>query len=180
MKNFSFILLSIIIAFLQLSVVGVFFGSLAIPNLLLVFALSLVLLKGFDYSLKWLILASLIVDAGASWIIGTGTLLIVIISFLVGFMASIADIRSRRLLFWPSFTLLIAILTWAYDQLANVAIRVENYDVGKKWPSGSVNNIGSEYFIKIFFTVLAGYAVYYIVKKLDRIYEKPARIISRM
>lgn len=178
MKAFSLTIFCLIIFLLQLSILGIFFAPGNIPNLVLAFAASLVILKGFDFSLKWIILAGLLVDAGTNWLFGTGILLLVLLAFGIGSLETVADIRSRRLLFWPSFAVLIVILTYVFDLLAGLALKLENHQLGKKWATYGVADFSWDYATKILFTVLAGYLVYYILKKMDRASAKSIHAIQ--
>lgn len=174
MRNFFLALFCVVIVLLQVSSAGIFFGFERIPNLVLALAVSLVLIMGFEKSLVWIILAGILVDAYSGWAIGINAVILVLIAWATSGFQSVADIKSRRLLFFPAIFFLTAGLAVTYDLLARLAGRAATLWLG-------ANNLGFgayyfswNYALKVIFTAFSVYAVYYFAKKINALFSRPA------
>ena len=167
MKNFILFIFCIVAVLIQLSVEGVFFTGSRMPDLTLAFVITLVLALGFRKSFKWILLTGLLVDAGSGAIFGTAALAFFVIGWAVSRFAAHADIRSRKIFFLASFAVIIAFSEMAKDffVLASLKIRAnfshESY-------GAPLHIFSLDYFLKILYTILAAYIIYYIFRRVSR------------
>jgi rod shape-determining protein MreD len=173
MRNFFLVLFCVVIVLLQASSAGVFFGFERIPNLVLALAISLVLIMGFEKSLVWIILIGVLADAYSGWAIGINAIILVLIAWAISGIMLVANIKSRRLLFFPALFFLTAGFVIVYDLLAGAAGRAANL-----WLGANNSGFGTYYFswsyvLKIVFTALFVYAIYYFVEKINAAFSRP-------
>ncbi|MFA5925716.1 MAG: hypothetical protein WC831_02175 [Parcubacteria group bacterium] len=179
MRNFFFVIFCAAVVFLQVSSAGVIFGSERVPNFALALVISLVLVLGFEKSLAWIILTGILVDVYSGWIIGMDALVMIIIAWVVSALLSVADIKSRKSLFFPALFLLSAGFALIYDILAGIFMHVAILWLNIGGSYFRVNYSGWDYTFKIFFTALSVYAVYYFVERINRLFSRPAPAFVR-
>jgi rod shape-determining protein MreD len=164
MKKWTVVVFIILIFVLQFSVLGAFIKAGRIPNLFVALAVSMVVLFGFEKSVPWILLAGLFMDSGSSWLIGSGTLVLVLISWLVDKLKIIAELRSKRYLFAFLLAFLIFISSVIFDFLIFLLVKFE-----KQLGANDTANLGImanfDYLAKLIYSVFFGIAVYYFVRK---------------
>ncbi|MDI6778301.1 MAG: rod shape-determining protein MreD [Patescibacteria group bacterium] len=167
MKNFPFFIFTSILVILQLSVLGAFFSPLRIPNIILAFVVCLAIRKGFENHLGWIILAGILFDIGTSRLLGSSALLFVLLAFGIDKLNAVSNIQSRRLLFYPSFALVIAISLFLFDWAGIGLWSVEKYFLSAKVVLAAPLRLNADFFWKTTFTVLGGYVAHYFLKKFQ-------------
>ncbi len=93
MKKFHLLLFILILFVFQYSILGIFFQNGRIPNLFVALVTSLAIIFGFEKSLKWVVFAGFLLDAGSAWLFGSGILALVIILWLIDKVKAIAEFR---------------------------------------------------------------------------------------
>jgi hypothetical protein len=149
----------------QFSVLGVFFASGRIPNLFVAFAVGLVILFGFWRSLGWIIAAGFLMDVGASWPIGTGLLIIVVVSWLVEKLKVFADLRSKRYLFVTYLAILIVFSSLIFDFSLQFLLKFE-HQIGWNNFSSFTLQMSADYWLKLFWASAAGLGIYALIRKI--------------
>lgn len=180
MKNFIIFIFCIIVVFFQLSVEGIFFSNYRIPDLALAFVVTLVLAVGFKKSFKWILLTGLLIDAGSSAVFGTAALAFFVIGWAISRFAAHADMRSRKIFFLASFAVIVAISEIVKDffMLASLKIKADFFHETFGAP---LHIFSLDYFLKIFYTILAAYAVYYIFRRVSRaLFLEPVKLAKRV
>jgi cell shape-determining protein MreD len=164
MNKFFFFLLSVIIVFFQLSVLGVFFDARVIPNVALSFVICLVLLLGIEKSLVWIILVGFLIDIGSAWLWGTSALIFVIASALTDTINKYTEIRSLKSaqMFVLAFVLLFS--SFAADFFGIVFSKIESQWIGRNVFYG-VSFFSFEYGVKSVAAVATGIVIYYLIRK---------------
>lgn len=167
MKKIPLFIFIAILAILQLSVLGAFLGAQKIPNIILALAICLVIQKGSENYIRWIVIAGFLIDLGSSGLLGTSALLLVAFTFAVDKLNSVSNIQSRRLLFYPFFALVIAIFVFLFDWASLGIGSIENYIFSGRAALFPPIQLNADYFWKIALTILSGYAIHYILKKIQ-------------
>jgi hypothetical protein len=165
MKKLNVAVFIIIIFLLQFSVFGVFIRLERIPNLFIAFAVSLIIFFGFEKSLPWIIIAGLAMDSGSSWMIGSGTIILVVISWLLDKLKIIAELRSKRYLFAFLLAFLVILSSSIFDILVFAAVSFEKQSgvQGITIPEIRVN---LDYLMKLAYAAIFGIAIYYLARRI--------------
>ena len=177
MRNFIFFAICIVLIFFQLSVLGIFFAGQRLPDIALALVVTLTILLGFKDALKWTILAGVVMDAGTSWIFGTGILALVIVSWLVELLGETADIKPRKKMFFVFFAGLVAAAKIVSDILAAVFQKGEGYWLHSGL-NASVSFLSWDYALRLLFTILAGIFVYYFINRTRRFLFDPSAVVK--
>lgn len=164
MKKFYLFIFVLILFFLQYSVLGVFLKLGRIPNLFVAFTVSLAILFGFEKSVGWVILAGLFMDAGSSWLLGSGTLILVAVLWIIEKIKIVAELRSKRYYFVMLFSILVFLSSFLFDVILNFEIRAENYFF-QNMPGFSGPEMNFDYFFKYFYSVILGIGIYHFARK---------------
>lgn len=167
MKNFNLFILCFVLVLIQISVLGSFASSARVPNLVLALAVSLVVYRGLDKYLGWIILSGFLLGTGASWPLGSDTLLLVLIAFGIDKLNVFSDIKSRRLLFYPSLALIFAASLFLFDWASFGLLNVEKYILKNNQVLFLPHFFSVDYFFKIIFTILGGFAIYFLIRRME-------------
>lgn len=167
MKNLVLFIFCLIAVFLQFSVAGVFFSASRIPDLALALVITFVLTLGFEESVKWILLAGILIDAGSSAIFGTTTLGFFVMGWLVSWTAGATDLRSKKTFFAAALGVLVALSEIAKDLLVMAGAKIRAGFLGES--SGiSLHIFSFDYLLKIIYTIFATYIIYYVFRRLSR------------
>ena len=179
MKNLILFIFCIVVVFSQLSVAGVFFHEHRIPDLALALVITLVLALGFKESFKWILLTGVLIDAGSSAVFGTMILAYFLLGWTISRFSDIADIRSRKFFFLAVLAALIVFSEILKDLLVAGSLKIkENYF--HESLNASFHIFSLDYFLKIIYTVLAAYIVYYIFRRVSRaLFVEPVRLARK-
>lgn len=164
-RNLSLFIFIFVLFVLQMSVFGEFFGPQSIPNVILAFVASLAVRKGIEGNIGWIVLAGILFDAGTDRLIGSSALIFVVLAFGIDKMNAISNIQSRRMLFYPSFAVVMAVSLVLFDWAGIGLAGAEKYFFSGGVESAAPLHLNADYFQKTFFTVVSGYAAYYFLKK---------------
>ncbi len=179
MKNFIIAIFSILIAIFQLSAVGTFFPFSQIPDLTLAFVIALVLALGLKDTYKWILLVGVLIDTGSRVLFGTSVLVYFLIALAVSWIADVAELRSRKTFFLIAIAFLVTISEIVED-LALIAVSKiqERYQAIQ---TGIFINFSSvDYVLKIIYTILAAYVIYYILRRMSRsLFWKPVKLVKK-
>lgn len=179
MKNLFLIIFCVIVVIFQVSAEGSFFAEKRIPDLTLALVITFVLTMGFEKSAGWIIFTGLLIDAGSSSIFGTAALVYIFIGWIISNLAAVADIRSRKILFAASLGIITAFAEIVKDLFFWGALNVRVYYL-QKTPGVHMHFFNVDYMLKIFYTILASYLIYYIFRKLSRgLLQEPVRLAKR-
>lgn len=179
MKNFVIFVFCTIVVFLQLSVEGVFFLNSRIPNLTLALVITLVLTLGFKESLKWVLFAGFLIDAGSGAVFGTTTLVFFLVGWTISQLTDIADIRSKKSFFLIAFAVEVVFFEIAEDLFMLASLKVKENYLHESF-SASLNFFSFDYIFKVAYTVFAAYVIYYLFWKVSRaLFVKPIRLAKR-
>jgi len=168
MRNLFIAVFCAAVVLLHISAAGIFFKAERIPNITLALVISLVFILGFEKSLVWIIFAGLLLDAVSGHIFGTSALLLALMGGMISALLTAVDFKSRRLLFLPALFLLSAILTFLFDILEGVVIRVSGAWLNVRGLVSGINYFSSDYIFKIVFTALSVFFIYYLTKRLNK------------
>jgi len=166
MRNLIFFIICLALTIFQLSVLGVFFSYNRLPDLILVFVIALVIQKGLEESLKWIVILGLLIDAGSHWLCGTSALVFLILGALFGALSEVTGIKTRKTLLLFSLAPIIAIFKIASDAAVIFLSKLENYWLGENFPEAIIF-FSWDYVLKLTYTVLAGYLIYFLLKRVD-------------
>jgi rod shape-determining protein MreD len=176
MKNLVLAVICILIVLSQFSVAGVFFSSYRIPDLTLALVVALVLALGFRESLKWILLAGLLVDAISKTLFGTTLLAFFLIGLTVSWIADVAELRSRKAFFLAAIAVIVAVSETVKDLMLFGSSKLQAGYLNEPF-SVFPSYFGVDYFFKVFYTILAAYFVYYILRRMSRArFWEPMRI----
>ena len=179
MKNFILFIFCVAVVFVQLSVEGVFFTGRRIPDLALAFVITLVLAMGFKKSFKWILLTGLLIDVGSSAVFGTAALAFFVIGWAISRFAAHADMRSRKIFFLASFAVIVAISEIVKDFFILASLKIKA-DFFHETFNASFHIFSLDYFLKIFYTILAAYVIYYIFRRVSRaLFLEPVKLTPR-
>lgn len=179
MKNFFLFIFCIIAVFLQLSVEGSFFSPERIPDLALALVITLVVSMGFEKSALWLVLAGILIDAGSGTIFATATLAYILIGWAISHLSAVADIRSRKILFAVSLGAITVFSEIAKDLFFWASFRIKDYYLRQSY-TVHANFFSLNYFLKIVYTVLAVYLIYYAFRRLSRrLLQEPITLVEK-
>lgn len=167
MRNFNFFILVFIVVLVQLSVLGSFVSPARMPNLILALVVSLVIYQGFEKYLGWIIFSGFLLDIGASWPWGSTSLLLVLAALGIDRLNAVSNIKSRHSLFYLSLAVVFALSLFAFDWASVGLLNVEKYFLkGGQFVSFPFE-INFDYFLKSVYTILGGFAVYFVIRKLE-------------
>jgi rod shape-determining protein MreD len=179
MKNFFLFVFCTIVVFFQLSVEGSFFSPERIPDLVLALVITLVVSMGFEKSAPWLVFTGLLIDAGSGTIFGTVALAYILIGWAISHLAAVADIRSRKILFAASLGAITVFSEIAKDLFFWASFRLKDYYLHQSF-AVHANFFSLDYFLKIVYTVLTTYLIYYAFRRSSRrLLQEPIRLARR-
>jgi rod shape-determining protein MreD len=176
MKKFYLFLFILAVFFLQFSVLGAFFKSGRIPNLFVALTVSLAIIFGFEKSLGWVVFAGFLLDAGSSWLIGSGILALVIILWLIDKMKAIAEFRSKRYLFAVLLFLTAGVSSVVFDILMKLVFGAERFFFLNISAPHYFTAFGADYILKTFWTALSIIPVYFFARKIP---ERPGILLAK-
>jgi len=168
MRNLFIAIFCAVVVILHISAAGVFFKAERVPNITLAFVISLVFILGLERSLVWIVLAGLLLDAVSGHIFGTSALLLVLMGWIISALSTAVDFKSRRMLFLPVLFFLSASLAFLFDILDRIFIRVSGVWFNSLGIVASINYFSWDYFLKIVFTALFVFVIYYLTKRLNK------------
>jgi rod shape-determining protein MreD len=169
MRNLFFAIFCTAVILLHISAAGSFFRPERVPNITLALVMSLVLVLGFEKSLVWIILSGLIFDTASGYIFGTSALLLVLIGWTIGALSTVVDVKSRKLLFLPSLFLLSVIFALLFDATEGLIIRISSSWFNFHSMISSANYFSWDYVLKITFTALSVFVIYYLTKRMNKL-----------
>jgi rod shape-determining protein MreD len=165
MKKWTITFFLVIIFIVQFSTLSVFLKTKWVPNLFLLFAISLIILFGFDESWEWIVVCGLLMDAGANWLWGTGTLVMIVIAWLVNELKIIAEFRSRRYIFLVILSLLFVVSSLAFDFSIHFLTALEKQmGISKNFSFDFYAD--TDYLAKLIFSIICGLAIYSFSRKI--------------
>ena len=168
MRNLFIAIFCAAVVLAHISAAGLFFKPERIPNITLALVISLVFILGFEKSLVWIILSGLLLDAVSGRIFGTSALLLALIGWTISALSTAVDFKSRRLLFLPGLFLLSAGLAFLFDILDGILIRVSGAWLDVHGIVSGINYFSWDYVLKIIFTSLFVFAIYYLIARLNK------------
>jgi len=179
MKNFVLFIFCVVAVFLQLSVEGSFFSAGRIPDLALALVITLVISMGFEKSAPWLVFTGLLIDAGSGTIFGTVALVYVLIGWAISHLAAVADIRSRKILFAASLGAITVFSEIAKNLFFWASFRLKDQYLHQSFGIHA-NFFSLDYFLKIVYTVLAVYLIYYVFRRSSRrLLQEPIKLARK-
>jgi len=167
MRNFNLFIFCLVLIFIQLSVLGSFVSPARMPNLVLALVVCFVVYQGFEKYLGWIIFSGFLLDIGASWPLGSDALLFVFVAFGIDKLNVFSDIKSRRLLFYPSLALIFAVSLFLFDWASVGLLNIERYFLKNNQLIPFPVEINFDYFLKSAYTILGGFVIYFIIRKLE-------------
>ena len=166
MKNFYLFLLILVLFLFQYSALGVFLKSEQIPNLFVALTVSLAVILGFEKSLGWVILSGFWLDAGSFWIIGSGSLALVIILWLIDKIKAIAEFRSKKHWFAILLFLTAGLSSILFDGLLEIIFKTEKIFFADINPVHLFSSSGTDYVLKTIGTALSVILLYFWVRQI--------------
>jgi cell shape-determining protein MreD len=167
MKNFNLFILVSIVVLIQLSALGSFLSPARMPNLALALVISLVIFQGFERYLGWVIFSGFLLDAGTGWPMGSTPLLLVLIALGIDKLNSVANIRSGQSLFLLSLAVILVLSLFIFDWASIGLSSIEKHFLNNSQLTYSPVKIDFDYLMKSAYTVLSGFLIYFILKKLQ-------------
>lgn len=179
MKNLILLSFCAVVVLLQLSAEGVVFSGQRIPDLALALAITLVVTMGFEKSIGWIVLIGLLIDAGSNPVFGTTALAYLLTGWGISCLVTVADIRSRKILFLLSLAAFTVFSEVAKDFLVLGSLKIKAHYFKEAF-SVSGNFFSLDYALKILYTILAMYFVYYIFKRIrGMLFYEPVKLAKR-
>jgi rod shape-determining protein MreD len=179
MKNLFLFVFCTIVVFFQLSAFGSFFSPERIPDLALALVITLVIAMGFEKSVLWLVFTGLLIDAGSGTIFGTATLAYVLIGWAISHLAAVADIRSRKILFAASLGAITVFSEISKDLFFWAGFHLKDYYLHQSF-AVHINFFSLGYLMKMIYTVLAVYFIYYVFRRSSRrLLQEPIRLARK-
>jgi hypothetical protein len=160
MKKFYLFVFILALFVLQYSVLGAFMQSARLPNLFVALAVSMAIIFGFEKSASWVILAGVLMDVGAPWPIGAGTLVLVLILWLADKIKAVMELRLTRYFFVLLYALMVIIFSFAFDVFLKLELGIWKY-IFHKTSNLSGLKVDLNYALKLFWALLFGIGVYY-------------------
>lgn len=168
MRNLFIAILCAAVVLAHISAAGLFFKPERIPNITLALVIGLVFILGFERSLVWVVFSGLLFDAVSGHIFGTSALLLVLVGWMISVLSTAVDFKSRRLLFLPVLFLLSASLAFLFDILDGIFIRVSGAWLNVRDMVSGINYFSWDYVLKIAFTALSVFIIYYLIQRLNK------------
>lgn len=178
MKKFYLFIFIGLLFLIQYSVLGVFLPSARIPNLFVALAVSLIIIFGFERSVSWVAFAGLFMDMGASWFLGSGALVLILISWLVDRLKVVAELRLKKHLFVLLFGLIIFVSSLAFDIFLRFELEAQRY-IFSSVPSLPSVRANLDYLIKLVYSVILGGGVYYFIRQMEILSRPPVAVRRR-
>ncbi len=176
MKNFFLFVFCFLVVAFQVSVLGNFFGQNQAPDLVLGFAMTLILSKKFEDTIVWLVVLGILVDSFSRTYLGTTSLVLIALALLFVRLLRFAEIRSRRTMFFVLFGVIIFFSKTMFDVFSYVFFSLTSY-FGKGEPVLLPVSLSGDYFLKILLTVCSAYAIYYVYRKSERaLFIEPVKV----
>lgn len=167
MRNFNLFIFILVVVFLQLSVLGSFVSPARTPNLILALAVSLVIYQGFEKYLGWVILGGFLLDIGASWPLGSTSLLLVLVALGIDKLSAVSNIKSKHSLFYLSLAVVFVLSLFVFDWASVGLLSIEKYFLKNNQLISLPVKIDFDYLLKSIYTILSGFIIYFIVRKLE-------------
>lgn len=165
MKKWTTLLFVIVLFVAQFSILGTLLKKGWSPNLFLAFAVCLVVLFGFEKAWAWIVFCGLMMDVGSTWPIGSGTLVIVTIAWLIDKLKVVAELRSKRYLFVILLSLFFAVSSLIFDIILQI-LSIFEKQLGLTGSTLPEINLNSAYIAKIILSVIFGMAIYFFARKI--------------
>jgi rod shape-determining protein MreD len=179
MKNIILVIFCAVIVFFQLSVEGTFFGQQRIPDLALALVITFTVALGFSESIKWILFTGILLDMGSSAIFGTTALIFFLVGWATSSFGTIADMRSKKILFLAALAFVAAFAEILKDLALVASARIKTHYSQNTTNFLSVH-FDFDYFLKILYTVLATYAVYWIFRRMSKFFFSGQERTGRM
>jgi len=167
MRSFNLFIFCLVLILIQLSVLSSFVSPARTPNLILVLAVSLVVYQGFEKYLGWIIFSGFLLDIGASWPLGSTSLLLILIALGIDRLNAVSNIKSRHLLFYLSLAVIFALSLFIFDWASVGLLNIERYFLKNNQLISFPVEINFDYFLKSAYTILGGFVIYFIIRKLE-------------
>jgi len=179
LKKFILFVFCLTAVFFQLSAEGAFFSERRIPDLALALVITLVVANGFEKSVGWIVLTGFFIDAGSAAIFGTTALAYLLVGWMIDFLITFANIRSRKIFFLGFLAVMAALFEIIKDLFVVESLRLKAFYLQKTFYY-PMNIFSLDYLFKIFYTIAAVYLVYYIFRKISRaLFLEPIKLAKR-
>jgi len=167
MRDFNLLIFILVLVLVQLSVLDSFVSPARMPNLVLALAVSLVIYQGFEKYWGWIILGGFLLDIGASWPLGSTSLLLVLVALGIDRLNAVSNIKSRHLLFYLSLAVIFALSLFVFDWASVGLLNVEKYFLKNNRLISFPVEVNFDYFLKKAYTILGGFVIYFTIRKLE-------------
>lgn len=167
MRSFNLFIFILVLVLIQLSVLGSFVSPARIPNLVLALIVCFVVYRGFEKYLGWIIFSGFLLDIGASRPLGSTSLLLVLVALGIDRLNAVSNIKSRHLLFYLSLAVIFALSLFIFDWASVGLLNIEKYFLKNNQLISSPVEINFDYFLKSAYTILGGFVIYLIIRKLE-------------
>ncbi|MDD3487286.1 MAG: rod shape-determining protein MreD [Candidatus Moranbacteria bacterium] len=166
-------------AVLQISAGGVFFPQSQIPDLALGLVIALVLALGFSESVKWIFLVGILIDSASSSVFGSATLSYFLVAWAVSQIAEVADIRSQKTFFLSVLAAAVAASEILKDAFLVAVLKLRSGIIHIHL-APPIHFFSLDYALKIAYTVVAAFILYYLLRKLSRrFFLEPVRLAKK-
>jgi hypothetical protein len=159
-----YIVLILLIFFLQFAFLPNFFWNISVPNLLLIIAICIGCQKSFEENLGWFLGAGFLFEIFSSGYLGSGWLFFVFFGILTWFFQNFVISKERNFLI-EIFFWFVAKITW--DILWAGVIFTTDFFQEKNNLSYNSNFFNSEYFLEIIIFILSGVLIFKLVSIVE-------------
>ncbi|MFA5871671.1 MAG: hypothetical protein WC858_03010 [Parcubacteria group bacterium] len=164
MQNFIFIVFCLILTYVQVSALPIFFEVHRIPNLILSFLVSIVILKGFQWSIKWILLLGILLDIFSFQLLGLNILGLFVAALVAFEIKSAYRLRARRILFLVMFEVIIFASKLSFDISKIIVSRLVALTTKYSYVY-ALNIFSFDYVLSVLYTLIFAVPMYFIASR---------------
>jgi rod shape-determining protein MreD len=179
MQNFIFFVFCLFLTYIQVAALPIFFEAQQIPNLVLSFIVSITVLRGFQWSAKWILLLGILMDVFSFQPLGLN-----ILGFLVGAIVayeirSAYHLRAKRVLFLVLLEIIVLLSKLSFDISRTLVAKL--LELTAKYPYASVQNFFSfNYLLAVVYTLIFAVPMYLATSRfIAWLYRNQSKAIIR-
>lgn len=161
-------LLVLLVFVVQFSVLGIFIDPGRIPNIFVVFMAGFVIFYGFEKSLGTAVLAGLLMDVAGNLVVGSGTLALLLVIWILNRIKLVAELRSKRYFFALLFSLLVAGASILFDFFLKLTTQAANY-IFNSGVSPYIYKFDADYAWRLLYAIILSWPVYLFIRKINRL-----------
>jgi rod shape-determining protein MreD len=164
MQNFIFFVFCLVLTYIQVSALPIFFEVNRIPSLILSFIVSIVILRGFQWSVKWILLLGILMDIFSFQLLGINILGFLAVAVVAYEIRSAYHLRAKRILFLVMLEIIVFISMLSFSMSKALAAKLIALTTKYAYQY-TLNVFSLDYLLSIFYTLIFAVPVYIIASR---------------